>query len=91
MSLEQLAKDYADYTRFICYEAEDEQSFKEMLQSADSKKYLILIGPEGGFAPEEVQLCKEAGFKVYLWENVFYELKQHQLQHLLSSCMKKAI
>ena len=63
MSLEQLAKDYADYTRFICYEAEDEQSFKEMLQSADSKKYLILIGPEGGFAPEEVQLCKDAGFK----------------------------
>ena len=63
VSLEQLAKDYADYTRFICYEAEDEQSFKEMLQSADSKKYLILIGPEGGFAPEEVQLCKDAGFK----------------------------
>lgn len=28
VSLEQLAKDYADYTRFICYEAEDEQSFK---------------------------------------------------------------
>ncbi|WP_289128768.1 16S rRNA (uracil(1498)-N(3))-methyltransferase [uncultured Megamonas sp.] len=63
VSLEQLAKDYADYTRFICYEAEDKQSFKEMLQSADSKKYLILIGPEGGFAPEEVQLCKDAGFK----------------------------
>lgn len=63
VSLEQLAKDYADYTRFICYEAEDEQSFKKMLQSADSKKYLILIGAEGGFAPEEVQLCKDAGFK----------------------------
>lgn len=63
VSLEQLAKDYADYTRFICYEAEDEQSFKKMLQSADSKKYLILIGTEGGFAPEEVQLCKNAGFK----------------------------
>ena len=63
MSLEQLAKDYADYTRFICYEAEDEQSFKKMLQSADSKKYLILIGTEGGFTPEEVQLCKDAGFK----------------------------
>ena len=63
VSLEQLAQDYTDYARFICYEAEDEQSFKEMLQSADSKKYLILIGPEGGFAPEEVQLCKDAGFK----------------------------
>lgn len=22
-----------------------------------------MIGPEGGFAPEEVQLCKDAGFK----------------------------
>ena len=26
-------------------------------------EYLILIGPEGGFAPDEVQLCKDAGFK----------------------------
>ena len=91
MSLEQLAKDYADYTRFICYEAEDEQSFKEMLQSADSKKYLILIGQKVVLLQKKCNYAKMLDLKVYLWENVFCELKLHQLQHLLSSCMKKAI
>lgn len=60
-SLEQLIQDYSDYTRFICYEAE-KQSFKQMLQNNNNKKYLILIGPEGGFSPEEVTMCQKAGF-----------------------------
>ena len=61
--LSQVITEYRDYTCFICYEAEDKQSFKTMLQATDSKKYLILIGPEGGFSPEEVELCKKANFK----------------------------
>lgn len=62
ISLEQLINDYNDYERFICYEAE-KQSFKQMLQASNSKKYLILIGPEGGFSSEEVTICQQAGFK----------------------------
>ena len=61
-----------------------EQSFKEMLQSADSKKYLILMA-EGGFAPEEVQLCKDAGFKVY--DKTILRAETASIR--LSSCIKK--
>lgn len=63
INLETLLADYADYAKFICYEAEGKASFKQLLEQEHSKKYLVLIGSEGGFSPEEVEKCKNAGFK----------------------------
>ncbi len=66
MNLPQLIEnsDYKDYCRLICYEAEEKQGIAQVLQSVDEKqdKFLVLIGPEGGFSPQEAELCKQAGF-----------------------------
>lgn len=64
INLETLCKNYADYTCLVCYEAEDKQRFTDILQvnTDDNNKFLILIGPEGGFAPEEIALCKQYKF-----------------------------
>lgn len=58
----QLAEKYADYACIICYEAENDLSVKEALQKINSDRYLILIGPEGGLSPEEVDFCKKNNF-----------------------------
>lgn len=63
INLEKLLADYVDYAKYICYEAEGKQSFGQILKSESAKKYLLLIGAEGGFSPEEVEQCKNAGFK----------------------------
>ncbi|MGL4739074.1 MAG: 16S rRNA (uracil(1498)-N(3))-methyltransferase [Cellulosilyticaceae bacterium] len=39
---------------FIPYEKEDESGMRSMLQSQNSERFGILIGPEGGFTEEEV-------------------------------------
>ncbi len=66
MNLPQLIEnsDYKDYCRLICYEAEEKQGIAQVLQSVDEKqdKFLVLIGPEGGFSPQEAELCKQSGF-----------------------------
>lgn len=53
-------KDSAEYK----YIAHCEDSNKESLKSVlvPKQNLLILIGPEGDFSPEEIQLAKEAGF-----------------------------
>lgn len=63
IDFKQLAENYSDYTCLICYEAEDQLSIKEALQSINSDKYLILIGPEGGLSKDEVEFCKQNNFK----------------------------
>ena len=64
VNLQALVEKYADYTCIVCYEAEAKQSLKEVLRAEDmhSKKFLVLIGPEGGFTPEEIAFCKEHNF-----------------------------
>lgn len=50
-------------TVLFCYEAEDGHTFRQALQTEKSARYTVLIGPEGGFSPEEAELCVQMGAK----------------------------
>ncbi|MBO5245070.1 MAG: 16S rRNA (uracil(1498)-N(3))-methyltransferase [Selenomonadales bacterium] len=56
-----LANVDADETVLFCYEAEDGRTLRQALAADRAEKYTILIGPEGGFTPEEARVCQEAG------------------------------
>lgn len=45
----------------FCYENETRRSVKEYLRKAEEKQLDILIGPEGGFTPEEAKAIEESG------------------------------
>lgn len=52
-------------TKIIAYECEDRMSLKEALQDAEAKggitDLLLIIGPEGGISPAELEMAREAG------------------------------
>ena len=45
----------------FCYENEQNVSVRECLQRTTSERYLLLIGPEGGFTLEEAEAVIKAG------------------------------
>lgn len=47
----------------FCYEQETSCALKELLTAAQSNRFLLLIGPEGGFSQAEARLCRGQGFK----------------------------
>lgn len=51
----------ADETVLFCYEAEDGHTLRQALAEHHTGKYTVLIGPEGGFSPEEARLCRQMG------------------------------
>lgn len=52
-------------TKIIAYECEDRMSLKEALQAAETKggitELLLIIGPEGGISPAELEMARSAG------------------------------
>ena len=45
------------------WEGEGQRDIKTMLRApAQTERFIGLIGPEGGFAGEEVEMAKDAGF-----------------------------
>lgn len=49
--------------RLFCYEMPGQQPLRTVLKSSESREYIILIGPEGGFSAEEAAMCRQAGFE----------------------------
>ncbi len=45
----------------ICYEDEQKRSLKQVLTASDVKDIAVIIGPEGGFEPAEVDALVKAG------------------------------
>jgi 16S rRNA (uracil1498-N3)-methyltransferase len=64
LKLEQALREatFADACKLIPWEDEKSTSLKTALDEDLSKKIAILIGPEGGFSSDEVNLAKAAGF-----------------------------
>lgn len=64
MRFEQVLKEstLADACRLIPWEEEKSSSLKKAMIENTSQKVAILIGPEGGFSTDEVNLAKAAGF-----------------------------
>ena len=54
-------EDDMDTEFLFCYENEDKLSLKESLRRTTSKRYLLLVGPEGGFTLEEAEAIVAAG------------------------------
>ena len=55
----------ADGAKIIMlFEGKTTVSLKEVLQPCQAAKYLLLIGPEGGFSPEEAELCARHGCSI---------------------------
>lgn len=55
-----------DALKLICYCFEEETkrvSVKDVLESSDNSKICVLIGPEGDFSPEEVNLALSRGWR----------------------------
>ncbi|TAK53016.1 MAG: 16S rRNA (uracil(1498)-N(3))-methyltransferase [Bacteroidetes bacterium] len=60
MALEELLRTSERYSRKILFHEKAEHDFTKEPNAADST--LLLIGPEGGFSDEEVDLCVQKGF-----------------------------
>ncbi len=55
--------DYQNFSLFIAYGNEKySENFQRLLMKGFMNKILILIGPEGDFSEDEIQLAKEKGF-----------------------------
>ena len=69
LSLKQMADEFSSYDLvLLCYEDEKDNFIKNELikikEKMDSYKIAVIVGPEGGIAPEEVDELKKSGAKV---------------------------
>lgn len=63
LALEAFCAHYAQAPwKIVCWEAELERSLSQVLARIDRGPVVILIGPEGGLAPQEVALSQTYGF-----------------------------
>lgn len=53
-----------DGAAFFCYEAEKEKSLGAWLTETQCDAFTALIGPEGGFTPDEAEQARAVGFAV---------------------------
>lgn len=66
-SMKELLATNSCTTKIIAYECEDRMSLKEALQAAEQNlpggisDLLLIIGPEGGISPQELELARQAG------------------------------
>lgn len=63
MDLEQVAKRIENGFALIAYEGERECSLKQAVSGFQGDEIALIIGPEGGFADEEVKRLESAGAK----------------------------
>lgn len=59
-----LAEAGADTEIIMLYEGQGGEPLREILAGSGASSYLLLIGPEGGFSPAEVELCRSRGARV---------------------------
>ncbi len=61
-TLEELLPNRNEALRVILHQTAKGKSFEQLVQSAAESERLILVGPEGGFSSNEVELAQNAGF-----------------------------
>lgn len=62
-SFEDLLKDDAGL-RLLAYEGSDVEPLGDLLVSTPPERVSLIVGPEGGFAPEEIVLARESGVRI---------------------------
>jgi 16S rRNA (uracil1498-N3)-methyltransferase len=66
INLEELLNKSQNFDRKIIFHEKADHLFSKEKDGNDMKRStLILIGPEGGFSDEEVELCVKSGFNLY--------------------------
>jgi len=65
LPFKEILKEWSDnYLKIILWEDEKNIKLKQVLSdNQPHQKVIILIGPEGGFTAEEVDMARQAGFK----------------------------
>lgn len=62
IEFEQLSEWIGQYDLFIVlYESEADQHLRPLIECKDYKKIGVLVGPEGGFDPSEIEFIEEQG------------------------------
>ena len=59
--LEEIKGD-TELCKLMCYESEEQLTIGSFLAGKSSSRYLVLIGPEGGFSLQEALAAEQAGF-----------------------------
>ena len=59
MSLEEVLENGEAASLFMCYEGEADQPIREFFAASEASRFCVLVGPEGGFSPAEVALCRQ--------------------------------
>lgn len=62
-SFEALLRDDAGL-RLLAYEGSDVEALGDLLASPAPERLSLIVGPEGGFAPEEIVLARESGVRI---------------------------
>lgn len=63
--VDMLSNDSGDALKLIFWEEESQKTIKDVLTDqalVDIKNYFVIIGPEGGFSKDEINMAKESGF-----------------------------
>jgi len=63
-SLKEILESPAPGDGFLLHERAEGAALPAMLASAPAGRRFLLVGPEGGFAPPEVELAERAGYRV---------------------------
>jgi 16S rRNA (uracil1498-N3)-methyltransferase len=59
-----LAEAGAETEIIMLYEGQGGEPLREILAGSGASSFLLLIGPEGGFSPAEVELCRSRGVRI---------------------------
>ncbi|MBI3017497.1 MAG: 16S rRNA (uracil(1498)-N(3))-methyltransferase [Deltaproteobacteria bacterium] len=64
LTLSDFLNHYPQHEKIIFYELEASKTFKDILATTCATRFCLLIGPEGGFSPEEITKSQKAKFHV---------------------------
>lgn len=50
-----------EFEKIVFYELENALSFHDILNKTSKKRFALIMGPEGGFSPQEIELAQKEG------------------------------
>lgn len=60
-TLSELLQRYQGHEKILFYELEDSLTLEQALENSSSQKFCLIIGPEGGFSKNEIDVARQKG------------------------------